>query len=105
MHLSSYTHTCIQQVQVSAQYLGSYSGEGGALRDVFGYLQSLYPQGSKYQLLLGRTHVGFVKGGLMDLGSKEEGVAAQGWESKGKTYRNLSRAQISHTIDLFYTVS
>lgn len=56
-HLFTHTHTCIQQVQAdSAQYLGGYSGEGGALRDVFGYLQSLYPQGSKHQLLLGRTH-------------------------------------------------
>lgn len=59
MHLCSCTdtYTHIQQVQAdSAQYLGGYSGEGGTLRDVFGYLQSLYPQGSKYQLLLGRTH-------------------------------------------------
>lgn len=57
------THTCTQQVQAdSAQYLGGYSGEGGALRDVFGYLQSLYPQGSKHQLLLGRTHEGQISG-------------------------------------------
>ena len=57
----SHTHTHTQQVQAdSAQYLGGYSGEGGTLRDVFGYLKSLYPQGSKYQLLLGRTHGGVV---------------------------------------------
>lgn len=62
----SHTHTCTQQVQVSAQYLGAYSGEGGALRDVFGYLQSLYPQGSKHQLLLGRTHWGGLGGRLID---------------------------------------
>lgn len=57
--LSTHTHTYILQVQAdSAQYLGGYSGEGGALRDVFGYLESLYPQGSKHQLLLGRTNGG-----------------------------------------------
>lgn len=51
-HTCKLTHTAGQVQADSAQYLGGYSGEGGALRDVFGYLQSLYPQGSKHQLLL-----------------------------------------------------
>lgn len=111
-HLSSNTrtptHTCIHQAQNSTQYLGGYSREGGALRDVFGYLQSLYPQGGKHQLLLGRTQGGFGGGGG---GGKGRGIAAQGWESKRKTYIHLSWAGtyllsiISHSINLFHTVS
>lgn len=53
-----HTHTPIHLVQNSTQYLGGYSREGRALRDVFGYLQSLYPQGCEHQLLLGRTYGG-----------------------------------------------
>lgn len=84
-HLSSYTHThtCVQQVQDSTQYLGGYSGEGEALRDVFGYLQSLYPQGSKHQLLLGRTQGG---GGGIDgfQGVREGGLRPKDERAKGK---------------------
>lgn len=99
-----HTHTRSLQVPAdSAQYLGGYIGEGGTLRDAFCYLQSFYPQGSKHQLLLGRTHREW---GLMDFGRGRDRVAAQGWESKGKTYRNLSWAHtpaavhISHTAKL-----
>lgn len=81
-----HTHTPIHLVQNSTQYLGGYSREGRALRDVFGYLQSLYPQGCEHQLLLGRTYGGFL--GARGLGDRR--IAAQGWESKRKTYRHLS---------------
>lgn len=86
-HSPLHTHTGVQQVQAdSAQYLGGYSGEGRALRDVFGYLQSLYPQGSKNQLLLGRAHGGRISGG------KGGGLPPKDERAKGKTYRDLSRA-------------
>lgn len=82
MHLSSYTQTCVQQVQDSTQYLGGYSGEGEALRDVFGYLQSLYPQGSKHQLLLGRTHYRGSRGLIS--GVREGGLRPKDERAKGK---------------------
>lgn len=98
------THTYSRCRLSAAQYLGGYSGEEGALRDAFGYLQSLYPQRGKHQLLLGRTQDGGEKLGEGDWwcwGVGEE-VAAQGWESKGRTCRNLSW---SHTAAVYITPS
>lgn len=85
-HTQTHTHL---QVQDSTQYLGGYSGEEGALRDVFGYLQSLYPQGGKHQLLLGRAHGGWglwgVGWGLMDFRRvREGGCGPRMREQRGK---------------------
>lgn len=71
-HTHAHTHSCIRQVQKSMQYLGGYSREGGTLRDAFGYLQSFYPQGSKHQLLLGRTQMGFLRGLWKEVRPKDE---------------------------------
>lgn len=102
-HLSSNTrtptHTCIHQAQNSTQYLGGYSREGGALRDVFGYLQSLYPQGGKHQLLLGRTQGGFGGGG----GVKGGGLRPKDERAKGKHIDTW--VERGHTCLLFHTPS
>lgn len=98
-----HTHTPIRLVQNSTQYLGGYSREGRALRDVFGYLQSLYPQGCKHQLLLGRTYGGFFEG--KGVGGQEDCGPRMGEQKENIQTLELSLDILVYLFILSHTIN